>query len=307
MPVLEPRAFAHLIAPASPPREDTDYPAVLMAIQRDWSIRTAYAPGAPRGYLAAPDAERTSALERALTDPEAQAVLCVRGGYGCLRLLPHLNWNALQRATPRWIVGYSDITALQMACWHKLGWPSITGPVATEWPKLPRAMRNAVFRSTQPTPWTPPLPPNTNAPVSLTHGTATGPLLGGTLSVLTRLLGTPYMPDLTGAILLLEDVQEPPYAVDRMLMHMELAGVLDRLGGAVLGQFRLPASVSEPTLSMDTVLADYFADRPYPVLMNVAYGHCLPRLCLPMGVPFRLHLTPKTTSMTCYPVQESQY
>ena len=307
MPVLQPGAPAHLIAPASPPRDVGAYPDILTAVRRDWSIRTAYMPGTSRGYLSAPDAERADALQHALTDPDAKAVMCVRGGYGCLRLLPHLDWGALQQATPRWIVGYSDITALQLACWHRLGWASISGPVATEWPKLSQEMRSAVFRSTRPDSWTPAPPPEADPPTPLTTGTATGPLVGGTLSVLTRLLGTPYMPDLSGAILLLEDVQEPPYAIDRMLMHLELAGVLDTLAGVVLGQFSVPESVSEPTLSIETVLADYFADRSYPVLINVPYGHCLPRLCLPMGVPMRIHLTEKNVAMTCYPDAESQY
>ncbi|PEN04963.1 LD-carboxypeptidase [Longimonas halophila] len=300
MPVLQPGARAHIVAPASAPRQAARYTAGVQALQREWTLIEAYAPSSPHGYLSMPDAERAAQLQRALTAPGVEAVLCARGGYGTMRLLPHLDWNAMARATPRWIVGYSDITALQWACWTHLRWPSLSGPVVTEWTQLPAAMRAEVFRSTDPAPYTPAWhghPP----PTPWTTGTARGPLLGGTLSVLTRLLGTPHMPDLTGAILLLEDVQEPPYAVDRMLMHLELAGVLDDLAGVLLGQFSVPDVVRQPTLSMDTVLRDYFADRPYPVLAEVPYGHLMPRCIWPMGVPVRLDTSTPAAPVVCYP------
>lgn len=300
MPVLQPGARAHIVAPASAPRQSESYTAGVQALQHEWTLAEAYAPTPPRGYLSMPDAERAAQLQHALTAPKVEAVLCARGGYGTMRLLPHLDWDAIARATPRWIVGYSDITALQWACWTHLRWPSLSGPVVTEWAQLPAAMRDAVFRATDPAPY-PPAWHSHPAPTAWTTGTACGPLLGGTLSVLTRLLGTPHMPNLTGAVLLLEDVQEPPYAVDRMLMHLELAGVLDDLAGALLGQFSVPDSVSSPTLSMNTVLRDYFADRPYPVLAQVPYGHLLPRSIWPMGVPVRLDTGTPDAPVTCYP------
>jgi muramoyltetrapeptide carboxypeptidase len=122
-------------------------------------------------------------------------------------------------------------------------------------------------------------------------------LLGGNLSVLTRLLGTPFLPDLAGAVLVLEDVAEAPYRIDRMLAHLALAGVLDRLGGVVLGRFT-HATADGPSLSVDEVLADYFAARPYPVAAGLAYGHVLPRLTLPWGVRARLAVTPRAASLT---------
>lgn len=304
MPVLHPGARAHIVAPASAPRQPERYTAGVQALQREWTLTEAYAPTPPHGYLSMPDAERAAQLEHALTAPGVEAVLCARGGYGTMRLLPHLDWEAIARATPRWIVGYSDITALQWACWTHLRWPSLSGPVVTEWAQLTAAMRDAVFRATNPAPYTPTWNSHP-APTPWTTGTACGPLLGGTLSVLTRLLGTPHMPDLTGVILLLEDVQEPPYAVDRMLMHLELAGVLDALAGVLLGQFSVPDAVRQPSLSMETVLRDYFTDRPYPVLAEVPYGHLLPRCIWPMGVPVRLDTSAPTALVTCYPADRS--
>ena len=300
MPVLHAGARVHVVAPASAPREPERYCAGVQVLSEDWAVAQAYAPTPPHGYLAMPDAERAAHLQRALTTPGVDAVLCARGGYGTMRLLPHLDWDTIARATPRWVVGYSDITALQWACWQRLRWPSLSGPVVTEWTQLPAAMRADVFRATGPDPYAPDWQGHPR-PTPWTTGTARGVLLGGTLSVLTRLLGTPYMPDLTGAILLLEDVQEPPYAVDRMLMHLELAGVLDNLAGALLGQFSEPDTVSQPTLSMQAVLRSYFADRPYPVLADVPYGHLLPRCVWPLGVPAQLDVSASATSVTCYP------
>lgn len=300
MPRLRTGARVQVVAPASAPREAASYIAGIAALESEWTLTGAYCPTPPHGYLAMPDTERTTQLQRALTAPDVDAVLCARGGYGAMRLLSHLDWNAIARATPRWIIGYSDITALQLACWTHLRWPSLSGPVVTEWAQLPSAMRNDVFGATGPDVYTPTWYDDTR-PTPWTTGLAEGPLLGGTLSVLTRLLGTPHMPDLTGAVLLLEDVQEPPYAVDRMLMHLELAGVLDQLAGALLGQFSVPESVSEPTLSMETVLREYFANRSYPVLANVPYGHLLPRTIWPLGPPVRLDTSTNAISVMCYP------
>jgi muramoyltetrapeptide carboxypeptidase len=120
-------------------------------------------------------------------------------------------------------------------------------------------------------------------------GTVTGPLLGGNLSVLSRLVGTPYAPTWEGAILVLEDVAEAPYRVDRMLAHLRHAGILDAVGGVVLGDFGPGADEADPpTLALETVFDDYFGDRPYPVATGLRYGHLLPRCSLPIGSPVRL-------------------
>jgi muramoyltetrapeptide carboxypeptidase len=131
------------------------------------------------------------------------------------------------------------------------------------------------------------------------RGTATGPLLGGNLSVLSRLVGTPFAPDWDDAILVLEDVAEAPYRIDRMLSHLQHAGVLDEVGGVVLGDFGDGATeADEPTLSLETVFADYFDDRPYPVATDLPYGHVLPRYSLPIGAPVELSVAPDGATLT---------
>lgn len=286
------------MAPASAPRpDDLDrYRAGLDRLRQTYAVRAMWTPGAERGYLAAPDADRARALNDAVADPDVRAIVCVRGGYGSLRLLRRIDLDAA-RAHPTLLIGYSDVTALHLALYATAGWTGVSGPVVTEWAVADDATLDAVRALAAGA--TPSLGGPDGALLRpLAPGTARGPLLGGNLSVLTRLLGTPFWPDVDGALLVLEDVDEKPYAVDRMLAHLDLAGVLDVLGGVVLGDFSTPeADDDTPTLSLDAVVDDYFAERPYPVATGLHYGHCLPRLSVPIGVPARLHVTDTTATL----------
>jgi len=285
------------MAPASPPRSPKSYTDGLARLRETYEVRHAWTPGAERGYLAAPDADRVRALHRAIGDPEIRAVFCVRGGYGCLRLLPHLDWD-LARTSPTLLVGYSDVTALHLAFYARADWTGLSGPVVTEWARADDDTLGS-FRA-----WSegrsPPLLEGFDAALQpLSPGTATGPLLGGNLAVLSRLVGTPYAPEFAGAILVLEEVHEAPYRVDRMLAHLQHAGVLDAVGGVVLGTFTTGSlDAGTPTLSLEEVFEDYFGDRAYPVVRGLPYGHHLPRCSLPLGVPVRLHATSTQAAMT---------
>ncbi len=290
---LRPGTPIAVVAPASAPRDLTRYRNGLARLRAVYDVRTAWAPGRQQGYLAAPDAVRANALQQAIRNPSIRGIVCVRGGYGCLRLLNRLDW-ALAREHPTLLVGYSDVTALHLAFYARVGWTGLSGPVVTEWATAD-AETLAPFRS---------LSAGgrfslTGAPLSpLRPGTATGPLLGGNLSVLTRLLGTPYAPDWSGALLVLEDVAEAAYRVDRMLAHLEHAGVLDAVSGVVLGEFTTDERDDHrPALSLETVIDDYLADRPYPVARGLPYGHLLPRCTLPIGVPAQLTVKPDTTRL----------
>jgi muramoyltetrapeptide carboxypeptidase len=282
------------VAPASPPRSQDEYDEGLARLRSLYDVRTAWAPGQERGYLAAPDAVRVEALEAAIAAPSIRAVIAVRGGYGCLRLLSRLDWG-LARSHPTLLVGYSDLTALHLAYYAQADWTGLSGPVVTEWDRLDddtlgpyRALAEGA---------TPTLAEDTLS--CLVPGTAHGPLLGGNLSVIVHLLGTPYAPDWEGTLLVLEDVAEAPYRIDRMLGHLDHAGVLDAVSGVILGDFgddRLDPS--PPTLSLSTVFDDYFADRTYPVATGLPYGHRLPRCTLPIGVPATLDAAPGATRVS---------
>jgi muramoyltetrapeptide carboxypeptidase len=193
----------------------------------------------------------------------------------------------LAREHPTVLIGYSDVTALHLALYARAGWTGLSGPVATEW-----AMADdPTLRSCRD--WAQGRTPSVDEELQpLAPGVATGPLLGGTLSVLTRLVGTPFAPSFEDAILVLEEVQEAPYRVDRMLAHLAHAGVLEAIGGLVLGQFTTgDLAPDKPTLSLRDVFASYVEPLSTPVATNLQYGHLLPRHTLPIGVPTRLTVT----------------
>ena len=250
-------------------------------------------PLTPAGYLAASDADRAAALIDAVHDPTIAAVFCARGGYGTMRLLPYLPYRKLSR--PKLVVGYSDITALHLALYRQCGWPGLAGPmVAPDWPSL-SSQRAAAFQA-----WTQeaaaPAPVIAGTP--LVSGTAEGWLLPVNLSVLTRLLGTPYLPDLTNAILVIEDVGEAPYRIDRMLCHLRLSGALNDVAGVIAGQFtgcHPPADQPRPTAA--SVLHEAFRDAPYPVALNFPFGHDPGSCVLPVGTSVRLTVSATETRL----------
>lgn len=296
-PPLPPGAPIAVVAPASAPRTPSSYEEGLARLKDAYNVRFAWSSGAERGYLSSSDVDRITALHRAIEDPEIRGIICVRGGYGCLRLLPQIDWS-LARKHPTLLVGYSDVTALHLAFYAKARWTGLSGPLVTEWGKADAATLDS-FRD-----WSqgeiPDFVDDFDASLStLTSGAGSGPLLGGNLAVLSRLVGTPFAPDFTDAILVLEEVEEAPYRVDRMLGHLQHAGILDVVAGVILGQFTTgDLDPDKPTLSLDEVFDDYLADRPYPVLTGLPYGHQLPRCTLPLGVPVTIRATAQEVSLT---------
>jgi len=276
-----------VVAPAGPPK-----PGVLEQVApliEQLGFRAKLFPGcagpAELGHLAAADAQRLADLHGAFADPEVDAVLCLRGGYGCIRLLDGLDLELLKRhAKP--LIGYSDITSLHGAL-DRLGLPAWHAPMpASDWVgKEPGGMDDARRLATQLqrglragdvlTPEGLPAHP-------LSQGvSARGRLIGGNLSVLVSSLGTRWMPDARGAILFLEDIAEDPYRVDRYLAQLRLAGVLDAAAGFLIGSF---SDAEAP----DAVLADYLPQLGKPILAGWPSGHCCPNFALPLGVPLTL-------------------
>lgn len=234
-------------------------------------------------YLAGDDARRLDELTAALTDDAVKAVFAARGGYGSLRLLPKL-WAKLGAAgfRPKPVVGFSDITALHGSL-QAAGWVSMHGPVVTQLGAQPREVAERLFHLLESA--ASPAPPLTGTP--LVGGVAEGPLVGGNLSVLTRLLGTPYCPPLRGAVLLLEDVGERPYRLDRMWTHLGLAGVFERVRGIALGEF---TDCEEPEADYGSadVLAELARETGLPCLGGLPIGHGPVNLPVPLGCRVRL-------------------
>jgi len=238
------------------------------------------------GYLAGIDKARLDDLHDMTSDPEVHAIFCTRGGYGSPRLLHRIDYN-LFRQHPKIFVGYSDITALQLALWARANLATFTGPmVAVEMGKgISEFTENHFWETLQST-----QPPDRMTDVSgplqiIQSGTARGRLLGGCLSLVTTLVGTSFLPDLTGSILFLEDIGEEPYQIDRRLMQLKLSGILGKISGLVFGQFHdcAPEKPDE-SLNLEQVIREVVSDLNIPVVMNLPYGHIDTKYTLPIGV-----------------------
>ena len=298
-PPLRPTGTVAVAAPASAPLDDARYRAGIAALRaRGLHVETPRALR-PHGFLAGTDAERLDELNTLLRRDDLDAIFCARGGYGILRLLPDLDYEAA-RAHPKLIVGYSDVTALHGALYTKAGLPGLSGPmVASDWPDLDAESEAQFWQLAEGHAPVEIVGPGGEALEAVRPGRAEGVLLGGNLTMLTALLGTPYLPDLGGAILFLEEVGEPPYRIDRLFAQLKLAGVLQRLGGLVLGGFTgadpLP---NRPSLSLDAVLDHYLADLPCPVARGLVYGHFRRKSTLPFGVRARLEVEADAAALT---------
>jgi muramoyltetrapeptide carboxypeptidase len=232
------------------------------------------------GYLAGTDDQRAAQLEQMICDDQVDAVICARGGFGCLRMLPHLNFERLQSmAKP--LVGFSDITTLHQAMYQKAGWITFHGPTVTTLARVDAASWQSMLHAmTQPEP----VRIDLSQANIVQEGTAHGVFLGGNLTTLSHLIGTPFMADLTGCLLLLEDTGEKPYRIDRMLTHLRLAGCLDTLSGLVLGTFDDCGAMAD----IEALVLHHFGDRQIPIVSDVSIGHGNCNLTVPLGLQAEL-------------------
>jgi len=237
------------------------------------------------GFLAGEDDLRLDTLKAAIANPDCRAVFLARGGYGLTRILPEIDRLSL-RAHPKLIVGYSDVTALLSVC-ARAGVASIHGPMISDFAELSTSDRDSFFNLLE--------NPNPGKLLdkleNLVAGRAQGPLLGGNLEVLTRLLGTPLQPDFEGAILFLEEVGELPYRVDRLLTHLRSAGVLDSVAGIVIGDFTDCDEIEDGRIKPPTtreVLMERLSRLTVPVALNGGFGHGDRKASLPYGVRVEL-------------------
>jgi muramoyltetrapeptide carboxypeptidase len=248
------------------------------------------------GYLAGTDDERLADLNEALQDSSIDAIWCIRGGYGSVRLLDRVDYAAMARR-PKALIGFSDATALLNAVTRLSGVVTFHGPVARAGMSDFSRRHFQVVLTSAAVPGglgrlPPPanvLIPRENRIVTLCPGVAEGELAGGNLTLLQCLIGTPYFPELAGAILFLEDMGEDLYRVDRMLAHLRLIGALRRLAGVLVGRFTdLERSGGDGALGFDEVLADYFEPLGIPVAYGFPVGHIDAQWTLPLGVRARL-------------------
>lgn len=273
-----------LLAPSGPVRAPAVEQAVTILTSWGLDVRRDGDLHARRGFLAGTDRQRLAAVNAALADPDIRGLVCARGGYGVQRITDDIDMAAVC-ADPKLVVGFSDITALHLALWRGARLAGVHGPVATQLTEdLPaesvESMRRALM-CVQPVTLRAD-PGAETGPLSVPGPAVTGPVLGGNLCLLQASVGTPDFPDLRGAVLLLEEVAEPPYKVDRMLTHLRRAGALAGLAGIAVGQFTR-CEDGWPVSIVD-VLADRLGDLGIPVLGGLPFGHGTGALSLPVGV-----------------------
>lgn len=277
-PALRPGDPVTVVAPASP-FDRAAFDAGVEVIGRRYQVHYDAGVLTRHRYLAGSDARRLGELRHALTDTGSRAVFCARGGYGMMRLLEGLEGIA---PAGKPVIGFSDITALHQLL-QRLGLVSVHGPVLTQLSRLDEGSHSGLFELLE-----------SHAPAAeltgtqtYVEGTAEGPLLGGNLAVLTRLLGTPYLAPLQGAVLLLEDIGERPYQLDRMWTHLALAGVFRQVRGIVLGDFT-GCEEKDAAYSSADLLRELAAGTGLPCAAGFPIGHGAQNQPVPLGVRVRL-------------------
>jgi muramoyltetrapeptide carboxypeptidase len=271
-----------VVAPAGP-FDKTALEPGLAVIGGRYQVRFDERIYSRKRYLAGDDERRFTELTTALADPAIKAVFCARGGYGAMRLLPRLaSWASEHSLPAKPLIGFSDITALHQ--WlQSNGIASIHAPVLTQLGRVPAESPQRLFSLLESTAPAEPL----IGSATYVGGTVEGPLLGGNLSVFTRLLGTPFMPPLDGGILLLEDLSEQPYRLDRMWTHLELAGVFRKIRGIALGQF-IGCEPRDGGFTAAEALRDLAAATGVPCASGFPIGHADVNEAVPLGVRVRL-------------------
>jgi muramoyltetrapeptide carboxypeptidase len=234
------------------------------------------------GFLAGSDADRVADLVRMFADPSVCAIVAARGGYGCGRLLP-LFEASVARQHAKIFVGYSDLTFLMLHLLQRAELVTFHGPMVVEFALHDAATAGllSLLRGDRSS-W------NLVAQTIVQPGTAEGTVVGGCLSVVVATLGTPYEIATAGRLLFLEDVNEKPYRVDRMLTQLRQAGKLDGVAGVVFGEMTGCVSGPLEVVTVLDVIQDAFKNAPYPVVLGLPTGHGAGRATLPLGVRARL-------------------
>lgn len=236
------------------------------------------------GYLAGTDQERADDVNSMFADDSVDAIWCLKGGWGCARILDLLDYDLIRR-NPKAIIGYSDVTSLLTAIHKRTGLITLHGPNAIfgESDYSKNLLFDLLFDEGSKTIYS----HEQAEPYTVRSGVASGKAVGGNLTVLTTLLGTEYEPNFDGGILFLEDVSEPAYKVDRMLTHLKMSGALENINGVIWGTCRR-CSGSEDAFTIEEVVEMHFRPLGVPVMSGLSIGHILHKMTIPVGAYVRM-------------------
>ncbi|MCK6555351.1 LD-carboxypeptidase [Candidatus Binatia bacterium] len=279
---LNPGDVVAVVAPAGAVDDEALAAGVAMLESAGLIVRVGAAAHKRHGYLAGPDDLRVADLHEMFRDPDVTAIFAARGGYGSGRLLPRLDFDLL-REYPKIFVGHSDTTFLLNSLVQRAGMVTFHGPMVAGFTRRPEAAELLLrLLSGERVGW------HAAATEVVQPGEAEGVLVGGCLSILAASLGTPYAPVTRGGLLFLEDVNEKPYRIDRLLTQLRQAGMFDQVAGVVFGEMVGCEANPGESVTVRDVIYDAFADAPYPVAFGLPSGHGRGTLTLPFGVRARL-------------------
>ncbi|MEL7243081.1 MAG: LD-carboxypeptidase [Cyanobacteria bacterium J06643_5] len=306
-PALKPGSVIGIVSPASATfvKEELD---IVQDAVRALGLIPQLAPHVldKYGYLAGKDIDRASDINQFFSDPKIKAILPIRGGWGCSRILPYLDYQIIKN-NPKILVGFSDITALLVAIHAKTGLVTFHGPNGlTSW-RTPQteSFRKVLFRGEKVTFKNHKDPSDNDRLMQVKYrirtinpGKVRGKLIGGNLSVLSTLVGSPYLPSLKGKILFLEEIGENIYRIDRFLTHLKLAGVLNQISGFIFGQCPGCTPGSDyGSLTLEQVLSDHIKPLNIPAFQGVTIGHIENILTIPIGSQVQINANSGTITM----------
>lgn len=257
------------------------------------------------GYFAGSDRQRASEVNQMFRRKDVKGIVSVRGGYGCTRILPLLDY-AVIKDNPKVFIGYSDVTALLYGIYKESGLICFHGPVGTSTYNdftigyfrriLMDGDPDIVLKN--------PVPESDDEAYksfTIKEGAAKGELIGGNLSVVVSLIGTKYDIDTTGRIIFLEEMEEDPYRIDRMLTQMRMAGKFDRAAGAALGVFKdcVPSEKSsfDSSFTLKEVLKNRLGDLNIPVVYGMSFGHIKNKFTIPVGIKAEIDASKQTLTL----------
>lgn len=292
-----------VIAPASSPEDITRIDSGVKYLESlGYHIELGKYTRSSNGYLAGKDEERAEDINYMFGKKDVKAIFCVRGGYGTPRILDKINYKLIKN-NPKILVGYSDITALQMAIYRKTGLITFAGPmVAVDFVDEVSQFTQELFWAliTSSKKFGPVANPENERFNTLCKGRGEAQLLGGNLSVLCSLMGTEYFPQFNSNILILEEIAEAPYRIDRMLNQLRLGKVFETLKGVILGRFVdcYESNQFKKSLSLNDVIDDYFGKFKIPVVYNFKHGHIKDNITIAFGVKYKINTEKGTIEIT---------
>ena len=282
---LQPGDTIGLVAPAGIIYDESEFEKMQIELA-DFGLRTVFGDHVRdrHGYFAGKDEDRASDLNTMFENPDIDGIMAVRGGWGCARILPYLDFDMISQ-NPKVYCGFSDNTTLHHALMAYSNLQTFHGPNGnSEWTDLTKQSFESVVMNGDAARYA-----SVSDVVTIKGGTAQGQLIGGNLSILATTLGTLYQADYNGALLFVEDIGEDTYKIDRMLAHLEQVGVLDQMSGFIFGKCTDCSAGDPPTFSMMEVLNHYLSKYQVPAVYNVDIGHEPDNFTIPMGAMAELN------------------